>query len=748
MADISEFLGKIKSSFDSGQIENAMETLSQAAKSLSGTSNLSASEIFLWEKFGIHLLSMGEITQLVDSLAKMAKLHTWSADVHSHMLFGLHHLPGIDQQTIFDEHKQWAQLHAPVNKIETSYDNTPEPDRKLRIGYISPDFRMHPVAFFIGPLIFGHNRQNVEVYGYGNIATLDTTNEYLKSKFDFYRNIYGLDTPALISLIRDDKIDILVELAGHTTGNSLAALAHKPAPIQVSYLGYPGTTGMKQIDYRLVDHSVNPAQSQKYYTEELVYLPEPFCCFNVTDLPVTPLPAQHNGFITFGSFQNNCKINQSVISLWADVLKFQNNSRLLLRFAKGNNAEIREFYLRQFEFFGINRSRIEIGGFLPYTDHLKQYERVDIALDTFPFNGHTTICEALWMGVPTISLTGDTFASRLGLCMLKSVGLEFFAAQSKDEYIKKAVALAQKISSLAKIRASMRQRIQASLLCHPKAFAVGVEDAYRKMWHKWCKTQEESSKTIKPKIMEETKKIVIESKVKRGILYMIWGDDAKHHATLQRSIDSVKQYHPELPIHIEKLKDGGKINKTRICNITPFDETVFLDNDTVVMGRLDFAFEKAKQYGLACVINECPWARRYSDKRLSGDMIEYNSGVLFFTKKAKPVFDTWAKIFPTTDAAIYHFQNGKKCLMPVADQGSFALAFDQTGFLPYVLPINWNFRAEYYKYFYGPIKIWHSYFEIPKPLLEQNKMQASEDSIIQYYTIQVSPGKEMKLNTF
>ncbi len=695
--NISEYLNNITTAFDAGQFDKAAQIISHTLKN---TSDLSPND-------------------------------------HSKILAYLHYLPGISQQTIFDEHIKWAKFHASIEKTQISHENTPDPSRRLKIGYISPDFRMHASAFFAGSLIYGHNRQNVEVYGYGDVAKIDPTNEYLKGKFDHYRNIYGLDTESLITLIKDDGIDILVELTGHNTGNSLPALAYKPAPIQVSYLSYPGTTGMQQIDYRMIDNFVTPPESQQYYTEELVYLPHPFCSFNGTDLPLTALPAEKNGFITFGSFVDNLKINPEVVSLWSKVLKIQSNSRLLLRFAKGDNPEIREFYFSQFEKYGIDRSRIEISEMLEYIEHIKQYHRVDIALDTFPFNGHTTTCEALWMGVPVISLTGETFASRLGLCMLKAVGLEFFAAQTKDEYIKKAVSLAQNISSLTKIHTSTRSKMQMGNIGKPKAFAAGVEDAYRKMWQKWCLKQKGSGRAIKSEqknIIQETKP-VIKSKAKRGILYMIWGNDAKHHATLQRSIDSVKQYHPELPIHVEKLADGGKINKTRICNTTPFDETVFLDNDTIVMGKLDFGFEKAKQFGMACVINENPWARRYSDKRLSGDMVEYNSGVLFYTKQAKPVFDTWNKIFPTTDASIYHIKDGKTCMMPVADQGSFALAFHESGFLPFVLPINWNFRAEYYRCLYGPIKIWHSYLEVPPAIYEWNKNQTAENAIIQFLTL-------------
>jgi len=185
-------------------------------------------------------------------------------------------------------------------------------------------------------------------------------------------------------------------------------------------------------------------------------------------------------------------------------------------------------------------------------------------------------------------------------------------------------------------------------------------------------------------------------------------------------------------IHIERFEAGGKINKTRICELSPFEQTAFLDNDTVVMGNLDYGFEKAGQFGLSCVINECPWARRYSDPRLSGDMIEYNSGVLFFTRKAKLVFDAWEKLFPTTDASIVHLKGNKNCLMPVADQESLALALEQTGFQPFILPYNWNFRPSWHRSLFGPIKIWHSYYDIPEELLDWNKEQSAKNAVIRF----------------
>ncbi len=233
-------------------------------------------------------------------------------------------------------------------------------------------------------------------------------------------------------------------------------------------------------------------------------------------------------------------------------------------------------------------------------------------------------------------------------------------------------------------------------------------------------------------------------KAKRGVIYMIWGNSEKAEKKMQCSIASMKQHHPELPVHIERFDTDGKINKTKMCDLTPFEETLYLDNDTVVLGRLDFGFEKARKFGFVCGINECPWARRYGDAQLSGDMIEYNSGVMFFTKKAKPIFDMWNKLFPTLDSSIIFYTKSRQVgRQPVSDQAGLALAIEKTGFLPFVLPYNWNFRPIWHKSFFGPIKVWHDYSDVPPPILKWNENQNSEKTVIQYTELtQNSPTRQ------
>jgi len=437
------------------------------------------------------LMETGKTQEGIDLLRKTIEKMPKNPVVHSNFLFRLHHLPDPNPQMLFDEHKRWGDIHASPTRVRLSHDNIPDPDRKLRIGYISPDFRSHPVACFFESLLDGHDRRVVEVYGYSNVERPDEITKRLKSKFDHYQNIRGVSDEAAAGMIEQDQIDILVDIAGHTADNRLLVLAYKPAPIQVTYLGYPDTTGMHTIDYRLTDRLTNPPDSQKFYTEELVFLPETFACYRPPDYagPVTPLPAAKNGCVTFGSFNNKCKIHPFIMTLWAEILKADKNHRLLLRFKGGDDQEVKNHYFHHFERLGILREKVEICGWRNPAEHLQSYGRVDIALDTYPLNGHTTTCEALWMGVPVISLVGKCHGSRLGLSVLSSIHLEFFAAATPREYVAKAAALAANRQALEKIRSSMRARIATSGLCCAKGFARGLEDAYRKMWHRWCRHQ-------------------------------------------------------------------------------------------------------------------------------------------------------------------------------------------------------------------------------------------------------------------
>jgi protein O-GlcNAc transferase len=437
------------------------------------------------------LMEAGCMQEGIDLLRKAVEKAPSNAQAHSNLLFRLHQLPTIEPQVIFDRHKRWAALHAPPRLAAKSHANTPDPERRLKVGYLSPDFRRHSVAYFFEALLDGHDRSEVELYGYGSIEFPDEVTERLSRKFDCCRNVWDLTDDALAVLIQRDRIDILVDLAGHVGRSRLLVLARKPAPIQVTYLGYPDTTGIQAVDYRLTDALADPPGSQRFHTEQLVNLPQGFVCYRPPEFApsIAPLPAAGKGYVTFASFNSGSKINPVIGRIWSQVLEANPAWRLLLKVKAGLEPQVRDGYLGRFQQWGVSPERIDICGWKSPDEHLRMYNQVDIALDTYPYSGTTTTCEALWMGVPVISLVGQSHCSRAGLSILTRVGLEFFAAATPQEYVAKATSLAANLPALGRIRTSMRARIAASGLCYAKGFAHGVEAAYREMWRRWCRSR-------------------------------------------------------------------------------------------------------------------------------------------------------------------------------------------------------------------------------------------------------------------
>ena len=480
-----------------GRLSEAVEYLRKAVEAEPNSPEL-------WANLARVLMETGNMREGMQLLRNAIEKMPDNSQAHSNFLLRLHQMPELDRQMLFDEHKRWGRVHAPPSLAKVLAPNDADPDRRLRIGYISPDFRRHSVAYFLEPLLEGHDRREVEVYGYGNVEFRDEITERLAAKFDRYRDVRNLDDDAAAELIEQDQIDVLVDLAGHVGDNRLLVLARKPAPIQVTYLGYPDTTGLDAIDYRFTEVLADPPDSgaQRFYTEELAFLPDGFLCYRPPDFapPIAPLPADEAGHITFGSFNNNCKINPVVTELWAEVLRANDNSRLLLKVKGGQERLIRDHYLDRFEKAGLSPNRVDIYGWKSPAEHLQMYERLDIALDTYPYNGATTTCEALWMGVPVVSLIGRCHASRVGLSILSRVGLEFFAASTPQEYVAKATALASNLPALAQIRSSMRARIATSGLCYAKGFASQAEAAYRQMWRRWCQSGPQRRKKISERV--------------------------------------------------------------------------------------------------------------------------------------------------------------------------------------------------------------------------------------------------------
>ncbi len=441
--------------------------------------------------FALDAIREGKTHDGVELLRRIVKEEPGDIDAHSKLLFHMHFLPDLDQKGLFEEHRRWGLTHAPLSRAKTDHANTPEPERRLRVGYLSPDFRIHATAYHFAPLVEAHDRDMVEVYGYGNVTRPDSFTEYLQRKFDKYRSVFTMSDEDLAALIERDKIDILVEIGGHIGGHRLLALAHKPAPVQVDHGGV-NTTGMEQIDYRITDDMLDVPDLRRFYAEESVCLPGGAYCYKPPDFapPLEPLAARQNGYVTFGSFSNNLKINPHILALWAEVLKANDGSVFLMKFKEGGDRTMKDYYLTRFEQLGVDPERIKIHGWKHPVEHMRLYSQVDIALDTYPFNGCMTTLEGLWMGVPTVSLVGDgNSLSRSGLSILSRVGLEFFAASTPKEFITKATALARNLDGLEKIRASMRRRMAASTICDANRFAREMEAAFRKMWRRWCRTR-------------------------------------------------------------------------------------------------------------------------------------------------------------------------------------------------------------------------------------------------------------------
>jgi len=478
----------------SGDLDGASDYIEQAAAVLRSDSQPDHDDVLLWTAFARHLVHMWMLPTNWELLCKLLRIYPWDASTHSHLLLCQHYLPDLDPGIVAHQHRRWARIHTADIRETSDHPHDPDPDRPLRIGYVSPDFCTHCVAYFFEPLLDGYDRERFELYGYGNVPSdnRDATTQRLASKFDQYRNIWELDDQHAIELIQKDGIDILVDLSGHTRLNRLSLFAHRPAPIQVSYLGYPHTTGMRQIDYRLTDNVADHANQQPFYSEKLIRLDTCFACYRPAGFPidVSHPPVLRQGHITFGAFTGSEKHNPMMISMWADLLEVNPEARLWLRFQVANEGLIQQQCREAFVRRGIDPGRIIFDGTRELPDHLLFYNQIDIALDTYPWNSHTSLCEALWMGVPVVTRTGETFVSRMGRSVLERLELGFFSTSSPEEYIKKATALAQDTDALAKLRSTLRERMRNSVICNAKAQAQAVEEAYRDMWYQWCRVTE------------------------------------------------------------------------------------------------------------------------------------------------------------------------------------------------------------------------------------------------------------------
>ena len=448
--------------------------------------------------FAAYVHDLMQTGRLQDGLAliqSQVERGTVSAALHSQLLLYSHYLPNLDRDGLLQAHLRWAQMHAPVHLAGSGHTNSLDPDRRLRIGFLSATFCDHAAVYALEAFLDGLDRQAFAVVGYSTIQTADRVTERLAAKMTQFRTVHGMVDRAVAELIQQDQIDILVGVTGHTAGHRLGVLAYRPAPIQVDW-GCINTTGMTQVDYRLTDRWFDPPGSDRGYVEALVRLPGGWSCFSPPRdaSPVTSLPALGNGYLTFGSFNCHLKINSFVVGLWAKVMQAHPGSRLLLKNAAGSDPEIRQRFYQAFARHGVSADRIKMYCRVAPEAHWRLYNQMDVALDTYPFNGCITTLEALWMGVPVVSLCGEAWVSRMGLSLLATMGLEKFVAHSSEQYVAKTMALGANLSTLNRLRLTMRQRMLNSPLHDVKRFAGDIAQAFRLMWRHYC--QKRSSTEI------------------------------------------------------------------------------------------------------------------------------------------------------------------------------------------------------------------------------------------------------------
>jgi protein O-GlcNAc transferase len=444
------------------------------------------------------LLSLWRLDDAIAQLRKALAIQPDLPVARSDLVYLSNFRPQETPETLFAAHRAWGELHAPaIASLDLRFARAADPDRRLRVGYVSPDFRNHAEYDFVAPVLEAHDRRQIEIVCYSDVARPDRFTKHLTAKVERWVSIHGMEDAAVAERIRGDGIDILVDLAGHTAGNRLKVFAAKPAPVQVAWVGYPETRGLAAIDYRISDAVLDPEGSERFSTEKLIRLPH-FCCWRsrFDAAPVQAAPVTRTGRVTFGSVNQLHKMTPEVIELWARVLRSEPGSRLFLVASALANPSVRERVTACFADAGIGRDRLALTPTVPTPDHLALYHQVDIALDPFPFNGHTTSCEALWMGVPVITLLGDRRAARTGASILTIIGLPELVAETAEAYVAIAVSLAHDPDRLAALRAGMRERLRTSPLGDVEAMTRAVETAYRGAWRRWCEKPKPASAAI------------------------------------------------------------------------------------------------------------------------------------------------------------------------------------------------------------------------------------------------------------
>ncbi|HEY3835300.1 MAG TPA: tetratricopeptide repeat protein [Bryobacteraceae bacterium] len=442
-----------------------------------------------WSNLAAALKDQGRIAEATTAYREAIQIQPGCSELHSNLVYLLHFHPDLDYATIAKEYRRWnRQFGDPLKLLMPKPTNDRQPERRLRVGYVSPDFCFQAECFFVVPLLESHDHQHFEIHCYASVLRPDEVTDRLRRVADVWHDVQGLSDEALAQRIRADGIDILVDLTMHMAFNRLLVFARQPAPVQVTWLAYPGSTGLEAMNYRITDAYLDPPElATPDYSEVSVRLPDCWCCYHplTVEPAVNSLPAESNTSVTFGCLNHFCKINEQTLALYARTLRAVDGSRLILLVPEGSP---RRHVQDQLQHDGVERGRVEFVGRVTRAEYLKLYHRIDIALDTLPYNGITTTCDALWMGVPVVSLTGKTAAGRAGLGLLSTLHLSDLVTVSPEEFVQVAAGLAADLPRLSELRATLRTRMTSSPLMDASRFARNMEAAYRRMWRQWCAT--------------------------------------------------------------------------------------------------------------------------------------------------------------------------------------------------------------------------------------------------------------------
>jgi len=461
-----------------GKLDRAEALLSQAIAIEPGLAALH-------DNLGSVRKDAGELDAAIASFRQALTLDPDAAGTHSNLVYALS-FHCADAAPILAEARLWSEWHAGSPDVAVIRATTlRDPEKRLRIGYVSPDFRDHCQSLFTIPLLSHHDRGAHEIFCYSSVERPDAITQRLATEASVWRDVRRTDDAALAQMIRADGIDILVDLTMHMGNGRPLLFARQPAPIQVAWLAYPGTTGLAAIDYRISDPRLDPEGGAEPYVERTWRLPDSFWCYDplTRDPEVGPLPALARGQLTFGCLNNPCKLSDATLRLWGEVLRALPESRLMIMAREGRQ---RDALRRRLAAVGIEGTRIEFTPYRPRAEYLRSYQEIDVGLDTLPYNGHTTSLDSLWMGVPVISRVGATCVGRGGLSQLVQVDLPELAVETDAAFTAAALALARDLPRLATLRAGLRGRLERSPLMDAPRFARHLEAAFRAMWRAHC----------------------------------------------------------------------------------------------------------------------------------------------------------------------------------------------------------------------------------------------------------------------